>query len=218
MSLKPHTQTCLKKATKIVSAGACPLFSRERVRATDCVVAVKSISSALLKNGDSMAIKYLSCVCRVSVSVCANLSHSELQLSPRFPIYNLSVGDSNLPSLCCSVTEACHRSADEGNMLSVLDGCFWKFEERQMVGEGRGTYTVLALCLPHLTCFICILFHQRPALLSALYFISQRYSEFHTRQTHIFYIVIAGDAVEETAATEKIAQVYFYRSMRCSAL
>lgn len=162
------------------------MFGRECVRATLCAVTVKSISSALLKTGDSMAIKYLSCVCRVSVSVCANLSHSELKLSPRFPIYNLSVGDSNLPSLCCSVTEACHRSADEGNMLSVLDGCFWKFEERQMVEEGRGAYTVLALCLPHLTCFICILFHQRPALLSAPYYISQRYSEFRIRQTHIF--------------------------------
>lgn len=107
-----------------------------------CAVAVKLISSALLKTSDRMAIKYLSSVCKACVSVCVNFSHP-LKLSSQFPIYDLSVGVSNLlPSLflsfclSCTVTVCCHCFADEGNMLSVLDGCFWKFEERQMVEKG----------------------------------------------------------------------------------
>lgn len=78
MSLKPQSLTPFipKKATKIVSVRASPLFHRVCV-CVICAVAVKLISSALLKTCDRMAIKYLSSVCKACVSVCVNFSHQE---------------------------------------------------------------------------------------------------------------------------------------------
>lgn len=155
---------------------------------------------------------WLSNICPASVqSVC--LCEFQTFRAPTFSIYKLSAGDSNLPGLCCSVTEACHRAADEGNMLSVLDGCFWRFGERQMAVRSLSSRSAfLTSPVSFAFCFIS----GRSPVCAGFYFSTPFWIPYRAN-THLLYCQSRRHSWRKRSQWE-IAQVYFYRSMRRSAL